>query len=107
LTSEYYGFRLKPNRSKYLNSCQASVWNRKILIERLKGNHTAWEWELMNVDSPYKHYVNSSDYIIDYGYRGHWFGIRKGKWVKEDVVPLFEKEQTQIDFTERGFYEET
>lgn len=107
LPCEFDGFRLKPNKSRYLNSCQTSLWDREKLIERLQEDTSAWGWEYTTVDSPYKHYVNSSDFIIDYGYKhyGDWFGIRKGKWVQEDVIPLFEKEGIEMDFAIRGFYE--
>jgi hypothetical protein len=106
LPSKFNDFRLKPNKSPYLNSCQPSIWDREKLIDRLLVDMNPWSWENSIVDSIYKHYVNSGEYIIDYGYYNRWFGVRKGKWVKEDVVPLFAKENIYVDYDKRGFYGE-
>lgn len=109
LPSDYIGFRIKPNKSPYLNSCQPSIWDREKLIERLEQDQSPWEWELSVVDSPYKHFVGYIHYplMIDVGYYGgNKFGICKGKWVKSDVVELFDKEGIEVNFDERGFYDE-
>lgn len=75
------------NKQVYLNSCQPSIWNRLILIDRLQKNQNAQEWELTQIDSPYVHYINNKDYIIDIGYRHQdlsiGFGITRGKLSKE------------------------
>ena len=108
LPSNKKDFRKKPNKSPYLNSCQPSLWDREKLIARLSQDLNPWQWEKLVVDSPYDHYVNSGSLIMDYGYyrngKKQWFGVRKGKWVKDDVVPLFAKEGIQVDFSKRGFY---
>ena len=42
--------------------------------------------------------------FLDYGYHGgQWMGICHGQWVESDVVPLFEKEGIEVDFSKRGF----
>jgi len=111
LLSKFFGFRLKPQNSEYLNTCQATLWDREKLIERLQDEQNPWEWEEAKVNSPYKHFVSLYDgeWIIDYGhdYFGKWSGVCKGKWVREDVVPLFEKENIEVDFSVRGFTDET
>ena len=75
------------NNQVYLNSCQPSIWNRKILIDRLQQNQNAQDWETTVVDSPYIHYINNKDFIIDIGYRHQdlsiGFGITRGKLSKE------------------------
>ena len=41
--------------------------------------------------------------FLDYGYHGgQWMGICHGQWVESDVVPLFEKEGIEVDFSKRG-----
>jgi hypothetical protein len=107
--SSFAGFRIKPNRSPFLNSLQATIWNKEILLSRLQEDQTPWEWEDTVVDTDKMHFVNGGDWIMNYGYdkMGTWMGLRRGKWVKDDVVPLFTKEGLDIDFTQRGFYDET
>jgi hypothetical protein len=102
-----YGFKLRRNQSQYLCSCQPSLWNRKILIEYLQEDMTPHEWELQIKDTPYRHYINASELIINIGYyipkREAW-GIVAGKWAKE-MVDLDKKESLNIDFSKRGVLE--
>lgn len=78
---------LQKNHQVYLNSCQPSIWNKKVLIDRLNTNKTPQQWEVTVIDSPYKHYINNKDYIIDIGYRHQpleiGWGITRGKLSKE------------------------
>lgn len=86
---------IQKNNQIYLNSCQPTVWNRKLLIERLDDNKTPQEWETTVINSPYIHFINNQDYIIDIGYRHQplsiGWGITRGKIAKECIVFL-EKE---------------
>jgi len=41
---------------------------------------------------------------LDYGFTYDWMGIRKGKWVIEDVGPLFEENGLKVDFDDLGIY---
>ena len=88
-------FDIQKNNQIYLNSCQPSIWNRRVLIERLQKNQTAQEWELTVIDSPYEHLINNGDYIIDIGYRHQdlsvGWGITRGKLSKE-CLEFLEKE---------------
>ena len=78
---------IQGNNQYYLNSCQPSLWNKKVLIDRLSRNQNAQEWEVVKVDSPYIHFINNKDYIIDVGYRHQdlsiGWGITRGKIAKE------------------------
>jgi hypothetical protein len=105
--SDVFGFRLKPNKSRYLHSCMPSIWRKSVLIDELNCDTDAWKWEKMTVDSPLKfHILEFGNQVIDIGYKKFSnFGIKQGKWVKSDVVPLFEKENIEIDLLARGFYE--
>ena len=99
------GFKLRENNSSYMLSCQPSIWNRKILIELLDKDMTPHEWEYQILNSKYEFYINVGDLIIDIGYYNHkkW-SIVNGKWHKE-IVPFFERENIDIDYTRRGFYD--
>lgn len=90
------GWDIQKNQQIYLNSCQPSIWNKKVLIERLDKDLTPQEWEEAVVDSPYLHFINNGDYIIDIGYRHQLlekggFGICRGKLSKE-CLEFLEKE---------------
>lgn len=78
---------IQKNNQYYLNSCQPTIWNRKLLIERLEKDQSPQEWETTLVDSPYIHLINNKDLIIDIGYRHQsldiGWGITRGKLAKE------------------------
>lgn len=78
---------IQKNNQVYLNSCQPSIWNREKLIERLQEDKNPQEWETTKIDSPYIHFINNQDYIIDIGYRHQplniGWGITRGKITKE------------------------
>lgn len=73
---------IQKNNQVYLNSTQPSIWNRKILIERLQKDESPWQWELTIINSPYKHFINNSSLIINVGNNG------AGTWgvIKETVM---------------------
>ena len=83
---------IQKNNQIYLNSCQPTVWNRKLLIERLDDNKTPQEWETTVINSPYIHFINNQGYIIDIGYRHQplsiGWGITRGKIAKECIAFL-------------------
>ena len=107
LESDIEGFKIKTKESSYKCSCQAALWDRKKLIQLLSYDCNPWVWETSEPIKDYDFYINSSNYIINYGYKNYqWFGIRGSKWCKKDVVPLFKKENIYVDFSKRGFYKE-
>lgn len=98
------GFGKRKDKTIYMNNTQPSIHNRLKLIERLQVDQDPWEWETTIVSSPYKFYINMTKQIIDTGYYNrNWMGLRKGKWCRE-IVPFFAKENIEIDYEKRGFY---
>ena len=96
------GFAERNNKEPYLNSCQPSIHDRLKLIERLQDEQSAWEWELTQVDSPYKFYINKTEKVIDIGQEYlQLFGIARGKWTMEAYRFL---KDFDIDFSKRGFF---
>jgi len=86
------------------------LWNKEILLKHLVGHETTWSIEkwanirsnilqdrfycvtrsvIENEGSPYNAAENG--------------GIYKGKWIENYVVPLFAKNNIEIDFSKRGF----
>lgn len=80
---------IQKNNQEYLNSCQPTIWNKNLLIERLNCDMTPQEWETQVINSPYIHFINNKDYIIDIGYRHQelekGWGITRGKITKECI----------------------
>jgi len=97
-------WNLQYNNQIYLNSCQAGIWDRLKLIDRLQEDMNAWQWECTNINSPFKHYINNGDTIIDYGYTHDrkGFGVTRGKWSKECMEFL---KDDNIDFDKRGVFD--
>lgn len=78
------GWKKQKNNQVYLNSTQPSLWNKELLLSRLKEDQDPWQWELTVVDSPYDHLINTEDLIINNGYRyGQPFGVMKGDMTEE------------------------
>ena len=100
-------FGLKPPGAHYRKTCQPTLWRRDILLELLDCNMSAWKWEMSGAPDEYKYYIwtgSEDELVFEYGYHDNkWFGIQKGRWVREDVVPLFQKEGIDVDYQKRGF----
>lgn len=109
LPSEYAGFGRKPDNAEYRLSCQPTLWRRETLIKLLPENMNAWEWELSSRSAPneYEYYIwtgPADELVFEYGYHNNqWVGLQKGRWVAADVVPLFEREHIEVDYSIRGF----
>ena len=108
IKSKLAGFGIKPHGRKFQKSCQPTLWRRDALIELLNVKMSPWEWEESETSNKYDYYIftgDINDLVFEYGYRREsWFGVRKGKWVIEDVAPLFKKENIHVDFNERGIW---
>lgn len=78
------GWDIQKNKQVYLNSCQPTLWNRKVIIERLNMDKSPQDWEWQIIDSPYIHFINNQGLIINIGKTCdmNW-GIVRGKISKE------------------------
>ena len=111
--NRYPGYRRLPAGTRYTLNLQAAVWRTKRLKFYWQYDVSPWDWEercnvLTAKQKQDKFYsaLNPEAQFMDYGYiPGQWMGICHGKWVENDVVPLFEKEHIEIDFSKRGFIE--
>ena len=80
------------------------IWQKEKLIQALNITCRPWEIERLNI-AVGEYYINSEDFIINIGYEFQKpFAITKGKWAKE-IIPFFEKEGIEMDYSKRGFYE--
>lgn len=110
---KYPGFRRLPRGNRYTLNMQAAVWRKETLKSYWRCGVSPWDWEeRCNVrtgnDFRNKFYcaLAPQDTFIEYGHvKGGW-GVYHGKWYEADVVPLFEKENIRVDFSQRGFLQE-
>ncbi len=97
------GFKKRRHNSLYEVSIMCGLWDKEKLMDVLQGEHNPWEVEGNQNNCGYDYYINSDDYIIDWGYETFVFtGICKGKWCR-NVVPFFEKEGIIVNYEKRGF----
>ncbi len=107
----YRGFKRLPPGNDYIFSMQAAIWRTDKLYKLWRPNVSPWEWEVnCNVNSvkysKYKFYC-STEYqncFLDYGNEPNVWGVYRGKWVMDDVKPLFEKEGIHVCYSSLGEY---
>ena len=111
-SDQYPGFRRIPYGNVYTLNMQTAVWRTEKLIHYWKPDVSPWEWEefsnLVAARNKRDKFYCVSEHgngFCDYGYNLKGMGVHHGKWVQEDVVPLFEKEGIMVDFSRRGFLE--
>lgn len=106
----YPDFELGRKGIHYLLNLQAGIWRKSVLEEVIHDFDTPWTFEWLGS----KHYIGNdrfyylkkdADRIFDYGFKMDGMGVFRGKWVKEDVVPLFESHGIQVDYEKRGYYQ--
>ena len=109
LKSPYENFTQILPGASYTLSLQLGIWRKEKLISYWLDNISPWEWEIYTDIKPCWHkrdrfYHTSCPYIFDYGFynKGEWMGVQRGKWVLEDVVPLFEREGIFVDYEKRN-----
>lgn len=103
--SQYKGFKKKNINGIAVNSLMCGMWQKDKLISVLNITCKPWEIERLNIAFDYEYYINSEDFIINIGYQFQKpFAITKGKWARE-IIPFFEKENIQMDYSKRGFYD--
>lgn len=111
-TDKYPGFHRIPPGAEYVLNLQVAIWRVDMLKSYWKTECSPWEWEAyVNIrtfrEKGRKFYCTTDrcNAICDYGYHPDGMGVFRGKWVIEDVKPLFEKEEIDVDFEKRGIYD--
>lgn len=105
IETDVVGMKRRNHGSPYEVCINCGLWQKDKLIDILKGEHNPWEVEGIQDNCGYDHYINSGDYIIDWGYIT-WIptGLFKGRWCK-NIIPFFESEGIKVDYEKRGFYD--
>ena len=91
------GFKKRNRGSNYELSIMCGLWDKEKLLNVIKDDSSIWEVEYKQNTCGYDYYINSGEYIIDWGYRTwQYVGICKGKWCKE-TLEFFKKENIEIE----------
>lgn len=105
LPCQFDGFKKRQHGRPYEVSIMCGLWDKDKLKRVLAINTSPWGVERVQYTCGFDYYINSGDFIIDWGYNyGVWTGLCKGKWCK-NMVPFFESEGIEIDWSKRGFLE--
>ncbi len=109
---KYPGFHRIPYGNVYTLNMQAAIWRTEKLRSYWLPEVSPWEWEeytnLIAAENQRDKFYCVSEYgngFCDYGYDLSGMGVHHGKWVKDDVIPLFEREGIAVDLSKRGFLE--
>ena len=103
--TEIKGFKKRQHGSPYEVSIMCGLWDKEKLLRVLEEDCNPWEVEGKQDNKGFDFYINSGEFIINWGYETFIFtGICKGKWCR-NIVPFFEKEGIKIDYNKRGFYD--
>ena len=108
LSLDYYGrFR----DQFYMMSLQPGLWRREDLIRFTLTHYTPWDFEVQGSKRCWRRFkedflvmVEGNDNIIPTDFRK--YGVSKKKW-QIDTVDFFEKNNINIDFSERGIIDLT
>ena len=102
---QYKGFKKRNKKGIAVTSLMCGMWQKDKLLTILNITCQPWEIERLSIAHDFEYYINSEDYIIDFGYvYPKFFSIHKGKWCRE-IIPFFEKEGIEMDYSKRGFYD--
>ena len=103
--SDIIGFKKKKHGSEFEVSIMCGLWQRNKLLKVMKRDCSPWEIELNQDNCGFDYYINSGDYIIDWGYKTFQpCGLVKGKWAKE-TIDFLKSEGLVVDFEKKGFLE--
>lgn len=97
IETSVYGFKKRNKGSNYELSIMCGLWDKEKLLNVIKDDCSIWEVEYRQNTCGYDYYINSGEYIIDWGYRTwEYVGICKGKWTKE-TLNFFKNENIKIN----------
>ena len=86
---EYEGWKKRKHGSRFEVSIMCGIWNKEKLLKVVERDCSPWEIEENQMGYGFDYYINSGDYIIDWGYRTFQpVGKVKGKWTEETIEYL-------------------
>lgn len=102
--TDLIGFKKRKKGAKYAISIMCGLWDKSKLLEVIKPITNPWDVEYNQNQCGYDYYINSGDYIIDWGYRTFTpCNVVKGLWT-ESCKEFLESEGLTVDYSKKGFY---
>lgn len=104
-------FEKRPQKCEYKFNCQVGLWRTRELVKFFRPHESPWDWEIhgskratrcnqlfysLKIDAPK---------VFSYGDNLKGCMVCRGKWVKDQVVPLAKRYNIEIDYSIRGFYD--
>ena len=107
----FEGFVRRPQKGNYRFNCQIALWRKEKLLHFIRAHESAWAWELYGSirSQRYKdgiYTAKNGDRLIFPYKKDNGAMIRRGMWVKANVIPLQERYELDIDYSKRGFIED-
>ena len=103
LPTEWTGWKKRKSGSRFEVSLMCGLWDVEKLLKVLERDTNPWEIEENQMGYGFDYYINSGDFIIDWGYETFKpVGIVKGKWARE-CKEFFDKEGIEVDYNKKGF----
>lgn len=102
-------FEKRPQECEYKLNCQVGLWRTKELLSFIRPHESAWDLEIYGSIRAGRYtqsfYSLKADAPLVFNYGDNLKGcmVRRGKWVKEEVMPLAELYGLKIDYSLRGF----
>lgn len=84
--TRFDGWKRRRHGSEFEVSLMCGLWSKKKLLKVVERNCSPWEIELKQDNCGFDYYINSGDYIIDWGYKTFKpVGKVKGEWAAETI----------------------
>lgn len=84
--TSFNGWFKRKHGSRFEVSLMCGLWDRKKLLEVCERDCSPWQIEEQQDGKGFDYYINSGDYIIDWGYRTFQpVGKVKGVWTEETI----------------------
>ena len=101
--TDLIGWKKRKHGSSFEVSLMCGLWQREKLLKVVERNCSPWEIEEQQDNCGFDYYINSGDYIIDWGYRTFQpVGVVKGKWTRE-CKEFLDGIGIKVDYSKKGF----
>lgn len=101
--TDLIGWKKRKHGSSFEVSLMCGLWQREKLLKVVERDCSPWEIEEKQDNCGFDYYINSGDYIIDWGYRTFQpVGVVKGKWTRE-CQEFLDGIGIKVNYSKKGF----